>query len=115
MRYGKEWRRLSSSLDIIYKVIQRRGTTSTKEKKRSTAGSLKRKLEDEDERDYQVLGPNGLVGSGVNKGRPLASAVFIQTLLPHQSRVIPPLGYWMAKKMTIRLTATPASRPAERM
>lgn len=45
----------------------------------------------------------------------MASKVFIQTVLPHHSKLIPPFGRASTKKMRIAARIVPASRAAERM
>lgn len=63
-----------------------------------------------------TVGPNVPFGPVGNwRGIPIASNVFIHTVLPHQLRLIPPLGNCRQKKMKMRAMAVPESRAAERM
>lgn len=62
-----------------------------------------------------TTGPNVSPGARTYSGVPSASAVFCQTVFPHQLSVKPPLGNWTQKKITTMPSPTPASRPADKM
>jgi len=59
-------------------------------------------------------GPKVWPSASVMKGTPFESAVFCQTVLPHQLRVTPPRGNWRQKKIRMTPIATPESSAAER-
>jgi hypothetical protein len=77
--------------------------------------SLLKKRQKETFYDH-VAGPkNPILGSGVLRGRPIASAVFVQTVFPHQFGPSIPVGKITAKNITTTPIAVPASKPADKI